>query len=183
MFALNPLYSQLEPVKEQIRVFEIDATEPQIVCRLVKVSLSEDPSFAALSYTWADSSRREAIFVNGFSISVTKNLACTIRSVCYQWIHGDRPRQPRRLWADAICINQADVKEKEHQIPLMRAIYMTASEVFVWLGTSIEKLQQAFSGIGTIAVAEATCSQLVDPASVDERDPARKAFLQQFKRT
>lgn len=38
------------------------------------------------------------------------------------------------LWADAICIDQKNVKERGHQVAIMRNIYQHASEVFVWLG-------------------------------------------------
>jgi hypothetical protein len=40
----------------------------------------------------------------------------------------------RTLWADAIAINQSDVKEKGHQVALMGPIYRDAQRVVVWLG-------------------------------------------------
>jgi hypothetical protein len=38
------------------------------------------------------------------------------------------------LWVDAICINQADVREREEQIKIMALIYSRAKQVIVWLG-------------------------------------------------
>lgn len=38
------------------------------------------------------------------------------------------------LWADSLCINQADVSERSHQVNLMGAIYKSAESVLVWLG-------------------------------------------------
>jgi hypothetical protein len=38
------------------------------------------------------------------------------------------------LWADALCINQSDTPEKNHQVPLMRHIYGHSSRVIMWLG-------------------------------------------------
>jgi hypothetical protein len=38
------------------------------------------------------------------------------------------------IWADAICINQEDIHERESQVLLMQAIYSQASKVLVWLG-------------------------------------------------
>ncbi len=38
------------------------------------------------------------------------------------------------LWADGICINQADVPEKNVQVAMMRRIYESARKVVVWLG-------------------------------------------------
>lgn len=38
------------------------------------------------------------------------------------------------IWADALCINQADGREKEREIPRMREVYTLCSRVCVWLG-------------------------------------------------
>lgn len=38
------------------------------------------------------------------------------------------------LWADALCINQADDIEKTHQVGLMRDIYQIADDVVIWIG-------------------------------------------------
>ncbi|EMT68770.1 Heterokaryon incompatibility protein 6, OR allele, partial [Fusarium odoratissimum] len=43
-------------------------------------------------------------------------------------------RKKRVLWIDAICINQADVDEKNTQVPLMQKIYGQGQNVLVWLG-------------------------------------------------
>lgn len=45
---------------------------------------------------------------------------------------------PRKLWIDAVCINQDDLMEKEEQIPLMATIYSTASRVVADLGPASE---------------------------------------------
>lgn len=38
------------------------------------------------------------------------------------------------IWVDAICINQDDEDEKDHQIPLLDVIYSCATTVYIWLG-------------------------------------------------
>ncbi|KAK7697571.1 hypothetical protein SLS64_013390 [Diaporthe eres] len=40
----------------------------------------------------------------------------------------------RIIWIDAICINQDDIKERNHQVCIMKKIYSKATEVIVWLG-------------------------------------------------
>ena len=40
----------------------------------------------------------------------------------------------RIVWADAICINQQDLLEKNSQVAMMRSIYQTSEQVIVWLG-------------------------------------------------
>lgn len=40
----------------------------------------------------------------------------------------------RRLWADFICINQDDHKEKGHQVGIMSRIYSEVRKVLICLG-------------------------------------------------
>ena len=49
----------------------------------------------------------------------------------WQW----DPEASGVLWADAICINQADVDERSSQIGLMGDIYRRGSRLHVWIGT------------------------------------------------
>ncbi|UNI20151.1 hypothetical protein JDV02_006269 [Purpureocillium takamizusanense] len=53
------------------------------------------------------------------------------------------PRNPapadRLIWADAICINQADVDEKSAQVSIMDRIYSNAAYVVAWLGPPDER--------------------------------------------
>jgi hypothetical protein len=55
------------------------------------------------------------------------------------------PNKDRKLWADGLCINQADNKEKGVQVALMPQIYTHAGKVLVHLGIeadSSELLQE-----------------------------------------
>ena len=42
--------------------------------------------------------------------------------------------QVRVLWIDALCINQQDVSERNHQVSQMGRIYQSATGVLAWLG-------------------------------------------------
>ena len=44
------------------------------------------------------------------------------------------PDQTRRIWVDAICINQNDLTERQSQVRLMGALYGKAEHVLCWLG-------------------------------------------------
>ncbi|KAL5360753.1 heterokaryon incompatibility protein-domain-containing protein [Aspergillus floccosus] len=55
------------------------------------------------------------------------------------------------LWIDAVCINQADIPEKENQIQLMRMIYGYAGNVVVWLGEEADKSDDALKFIRLMA--------------------------------
>lgn len=84
-------------------------------------------SFEAMSYVWGTSVDRKKVICDSQRFSVTTNLFDALQT----FRHSD---QVRILWADAICINQNDAEEKNHQVPLMRLIYSKASEVLIWLG-------------------------------------------------
>lgn len=84
--------------------------------------------YEALSYTWKGKSSSSKVIVSQtHAISITKNLENALR----RFRLADRPR---RLWINALSINQNDDKEKSHQIPLMTDIYRGAATVLVWLG-------------------------------------------------
>ena len=44
------------------------------------------------------------------------------------------PKSSRCLCVDAICINQSDVQERNHQVSEMANIYRSANCVLIWLG-------------------------------------------------
>jgi hypothetical protein len=83
----------------------------------------------ALSYPWGKADELPGIIViDGRKMRITANLETALRDV--------RNEDAIPYWVDAICINQADLVEKGHQIQHMRYIYEKASCVRVWLGNS-----------------------------------------------
>jgi hypothetical protein len=60
-------------------------------------------------------------------MQVTTNLELALRYLRHH-------KQPRTLWIDAVCIDQANEDEKRLQIQRMDFIYANASSVVVWLG-------------------------------------------------
>ncbi|KAK3360491.1 heterokaryon incompatibility protein-domain-containing protein [Lasiosphaeria hispida] len=105
--------------------------EVPITCAMEEVPLTCAPSFTALSYAWDSEDGNEQIICDGALITVTKNCVAALRN-----IREDSTRTERRLWVDAICINQAATAtaEKNQQISIMGDIYKTAANVRVWLG-------------------------------------------------
>lgn len=144
------LYDQLDPLQEQIRVLKVlpssDPTQP-IRCELRVVTLESAVSelhFCALSYVWGDTNKKRRIQVNDIDIDITVSLDVALRQ-----FRDDPPEtllQPTPwsgwLWADAICINQADNDEKGHQVHMMGDIYCRAIRVLSWLGAPSEEPEQ-----------------------------------------
>jgi hypothetical protein len=79
---------------------------------------------------------------------VTQNLKNALR-------HIRKPEGPVWMWADAICINQQDEKEKKVQVQMMKDIYGAAEIVTVFLGSGTNEslsLMREINRIGDKAV-------------------------------
>jgi len=102
-----------------------------IRCRLEEHSLNSVPGlpiYEALSYEWGKPPDHDApIYVNSSPHLVRKNLHHALS-------HLSNKTKTRWLWIDAICINQADLPERNSQVQLMSQIYSKARDVLVWLG-------------------------------------------------
>jgi hypothetical protein len=55
------------------------------------------------------------------------------------------------IWIDAICINQQDNEEKDHQVQHMGEIYRNAKLVVVWLGPSKDNSNLAMQSIPALS--------------------------------
>ena len=98
--------------------------------------LTSKQGYGALSYTWGVATHTAPILCNGQILEVTQNLH---EALLYL-----RHRGIRRLWIDAICIDQTNVLERAEQILLMNVIYQEANRLIVWLGASNGASDQAF---------------------------------------
>ncbi|KAJ4323634.1 hypothetical protein N0V84_004242 [Fusarium piperis] len=144
MATSSPVYTPLGDPSSNIRLLEIHVRDskrrPAVTCRMRTVSLDNAPPFAALSYVWGDADDREDIVVNSQLVSVTKSLEAALRhGPFFQEIHP--PCSPTfLLWADAICIDQQNDRERQAQVQLMAKLYQQAECVFAWLGSEDEDL-------------------------------------------
>ncbi|GKT46151.1 heterokaryon incompatibility protein 6, OR allele [Colletotrichum spaethianum] len=103
-----------------------------VVARLSVVhhntATKEPPAhYEALSYRWGDPNDRSTIFINGSGVSVLKDLEIALRHFRYD-------NEELVLWADAICINQDDIEERNVQVALMGTIYSKSYRLRIWLG-------------------------------------------------
>jgi hypothetical protein len=139
---LPPIYAPLDSTRREIRLLELLPApaddETLVSCTISVVSLDDQPDYAALSYVWGDASITSTILLNGVQTTVTGNLAAALQ-------HLPRNRSVRsylerkgvfRIWADAICIDQGNVEERNQQVALMADLYSSADHVFSWLGTA-----------------------------------------------
>lgn len=99
-----------------------------IVCALQHAHLVDHPPYEALSYTWGDPHDTASIQLGQSTVKITKNLEAALR-------HLRRRDAPRNVWADALCINQANNAEKSIQVQRMTSIYRHCTRVIFWLGS------------------------------------------------
>jgi ankyrin repeat protein len=110
----DPIQCQL--FESKLALPEHTTASPEHIC-----------DYAALSYTWGNTSRPCDIIVNGSNMAVTKNAYLALRDLRCQ-------EQDQVLWVDALCINQDDNDEQGQQVQQMGSIYSEAKRVFIWLG-------------------------------------------------
>ncbi|XP_024394753.1 heterokaryon incompatibility protein 6, OR allele [Physcomitrium patens] len=148
----STIYTSLDRTRKEIRLLEIVSADPDVTLKLHVASLVDEPVFSALSYVWGYPPVWVDIRADGAAISVTQNFVDAVRDVHRLWTSKglDRPLESRRLWADAVCINQEDVTEKNFQVPLMKEIYSGAEQVLSWLGKSGEPTDGAFEALQLI---------------------------------
>lgn len=126
---MPPPYTPLNADKDEIRILTLlpgQSSDP-IDCTLQVASLDDAPKYEALSYVWGDAVVQREVFVDGHPTNVTVSLETALRALRNE-------DKPRALWADAICMNQSDILEKNFQVPLMGRVYAEADSVLVWLG-------------------------------------------------
>jgi hypothetical protein len=164
-YCYAPLVSQNNDGVYPIRLLHLlpapDAASP-LRCRLVEAEIPDylpapkapdtqrtpqctHEAYHALSYTWGDPVFPETLEVlpsDGIKghgadgrhadslgiINITRNLHSALQNL-------RRSDKALVLWVDAVCINQADVRERNEQVRNIPKTYTEASSVIVWLGT------------------------------------------------
>lgn len=158
------LYSTL-PSHESIRLLYLQSSveENSVTCSLAVInSYKSAPKYHALSYCWGDANDTINLSCNGTSFPVTKSLHAALCRVREKGL-------PQPIWADAICINQKNILERNQQIAIMRQIYLRASRIFIWIGHGDEYSVPAMNVIRSIG--HGCCLELYGP------DPSPVSWL------
>ncbi|KAK6428397.1 hypothetical protein LTR95_015455 [Oleoguttula sp. CCFEE 5521] len=137
VLVLKPAMAASDPLIAELDILDLGPALPPIPQRertpegLVSMISFRRLSYNALSYSWAMDDG-DASFSRGMTLCdktkcITQNLA--------EGLYRIRSRtESRRLWVDAVCINQINVVERNAQVAMMFDIYVLAKRVDIWLG-------------------------------------------------
>lgn len=133
------------PWLEDIRLIELhpslDIASPlQCTLRCTTFRRCEDDmveKYSALSYVWGHPARVSDITIDGKALGITASLDAALR-------HMRDPTRQRLIWADAVCINQEDVEERNGQVKQMALVYLHAHHTVIYLGESTPEVDQLF---------------------------------------
>jgi hypothetical protein len=139
-----PLYSSLDLSVQEIRLLGLkyDTERSMIEASLRSIPMEACPPYVAVSYTWGDSTKRKTIKINGNPINIGENLWSFLHT-----IRTTKTGEHHYLWIDALCINQANIHERNHQVKMMKQIYQQAMEVVIWLGKEADNSNVAMDYI------------------------------------
>lgn len=104
--ANGPMYEQL-PCGDFFRVLKSrpDNWDDEIECDLtIRAFEGSRKEYDAISYVWGDSNETVNVTCDGKEVPMSISLQDALRNFRH-------PSHIRRLWADAICINQHDDAE------------------------------------------------------------------------
>ncbi|KAF2734944.1 HET-domain-containing protein, partial [Polyplosphaeria fusca] len=96
-----------------------------------------EPRYETLSYTWDTEYATESIFVDdpGTPSETIRSTVLLVRPNLFSALkHMRYSAGSRLLWIDAICIDQDNTLERNHEVKRMCEIYRCAFRVVVWLG-------------------------------------------------
>jgi len=165
-------YSPLDASKREFRlirvkkgVFRADFVD----CDLLTFTLDDStPPYTALSYCWGTDPPDRRILCNGAIFPARPSLEGALKRFRAADHEGDsnedegsdRAQELPLIWVDAICIDQANISEKNTQLLMMQDIYRRSRTVYVDLGDvtplwypGYDLLNRAFALASTPALA------------------------------
>jgi hypothetical protein len=164
----------LPPRGDQIRLLKLYASGKRSdnVLEANLVVRQGNESYEALSYTWGSEgdigSEGDTGSIRVWSgsgefeeIEIQANLESALRQL-------RRKHGTRTLWIDAICIDQNNLEEKNHQVPKMATIYNDAKRVCVWLGKGGKSTEKALSFVSRILNLDEFDRLVADQSSVED---------------
>ena len=127
-----------------LHLLPFEADEDPIKCQLFDYPIRNTGDraglYEALSYCWGSPAKPNRILIGDCYLPITASLYAALLQLRDHSIG-------RVIWVDAVCINQADLQERGHQVQSMAEIYSKANRVIVWLGEAEARDHGMFKAI------------------------------------
>ena len=176
----------------QIRLLKLDDVQPDsdLNGTLRVVNLDNLPKYYAIPYTWGSAEDSKQIIVHGAAYTIRKNLWECLHALMNNFEH----LRGSWLWADALCIRQDSVEEKNSQVAQIHHVFAGAEHVYAWLGSD-PQVEQSLSCFRTsLDEFELQCmiyhhlllrmnSNPTTPPEIDTEPLKAVAFCSYFTRT
>lgn len=135
-------YRSLGERQIRIAVLLPGPVDSPICCRIEHVNLDGRPFYEALSYVCGQGKAIHTIrikHINGDSqLNIRPNLCNALRAIRH-------PNNARRIWADAICVDQDDNDERSKQVLMFGEIFCQASRVMTYIGGRLPDTERALA--------------------------------------
>ena len=158
-------YQPLDESQQQIRLITVHAaglssyedSEAVVTCTLETIALRHANPFYALSYVWGPPTPTGPISINGQTIHVRRNLWLFLLTLRERFCRKTKSeswtdRGLIRAWADYVCIQQSDIRERNLQVAMMGDVYKAADAIYAWLGESETPVDDGMRCIAETAV-------------------------------
>jgi len=175
LLALGAPSYQYQPLQhsDSIRVIVLHPSPNEsdpIECTICQDRLSNGSlEYEAVSYTWGNSGLTHVIHCNDARqrLRVGRNCHAALRRLRL-------PKERRKLWIDAVCINQEDLLERGHQVRIMKDVYDFASGVMVMLNDEVPECRLLLDELAEVISILKSGADLV-------RSPPCSAILRQLE--
>ena len=121
------VHEALDLGRPTIRVLQIVPSSSRGIKCILKHVPRHEHDYVCLSYMWKSKYKDLFISVNGKLLKIRGNLWRFLELASQLNIHD-------WLWVDAICIDQGNIQERNHQVQQMAEIYRQAKHVLVYPG-------------------------------------------------
>jgi hypothetical protein len=131
----NEMFSH-EPLDHNTASIRLVRLDPElspdglIQCTIVHDTI--EASYTCLSYRWGAPHPSSLILINGKRFCIRQNL------LDFLDMARQSPEATDIYWIDALCIDQANTAERNHQVSQMGQIFSRADCVYLWLGANKE---------------------------------------------
>jgi hypothetical protein len=143
-----------------IRILDIDyqtQEHQELSVHLREINLDHQTTsesyYDTLSYTWDEPPPEgSSILQDKIPIAIADSghveITSNLRAFLIYLAMNVHPQESKHsVWADQICINQRDIKERESQVAMMARIYQQSRSTLIWIGSPIQPISDIFTDL------------------------------------